>query len=283
MQPVTLAIALVTFNEADLLPPCLAAVNGQDQLIVVDLGSTDQSRQLAVEAGADVVDAPWVPVVERIRQVAVDHNRCDWLLFLDPDERLPAGYVDSLKTLLSQGSADNHAAYWIEFVEHFFGTPVPTASSGVGKVALFRAGHVRFHDDAVAHSWPDIDGSVGSLMGKLTPIEHHSSRSVDQVIEKLGRYARSGGSATDEFRPDDPWVLVKLLFRGIITRRAWRDGAHGIASVSVTSMADYFGFLTRWEAAGQPERPLTGRERRLLTTTERLEKLRQRVRRSRGD
>ncbi|GAB3592681.1 Putative glycosyltransferase EpsH [Corynebacterium faecale] len=55
----TLTIVIPCLNDAELLRDCLASINAQtiapDEIIVVDNGSTDNSVQIAEEAGATVV------------------------------------------------------------------------------------------------------------------------------------------------------------------------------------------------------------------------------------
>ena len=51
----TLAVAVLTYNEAARIDLCLQSAAWADQLIVVDSGSTDDTVALARAAGAEVV------------------------------------------------------------------------------------------------------------------------------------------------------------------------------------------------------------------------------------
>jgi glycosyltransferase involved in cell wall biosynthesis len=78
----------MTLDEEENLPRCLQSVAGlADEIVVVDSGSTDRTREIASEAGATVIVRPFTGYVDQ-RQFALDQGRCDWVLCLDADEWL---------------------------------------------------------------------------------------------------------------------------------------------------------------------------------------------------
>jgi hypothetical protein len=80
---------LIVRDEAAFLPDALASLAGAvDELVVVDTGSTDGTPDLARAAGATVVEIQWAHDFAAARNVAHEHTRAGWLLWLDADERL---------------------------------------------------------------------------------------------------------------------------------------------------------------------------------------------------
>lgn len=74
-------------NEARNLPRSLASIRGAwDELIVVDTGSTDATKEIAASFGAHVLDVPWCDDFSAPRNAALEQARGDWILFLDADE-----------------------------------------------------------------------------------------------------------------------------------------------------------------------------------------------------
>ena len=52
---------MIVRNEEDNLPHCLESVQGLfDEIVVVDTGSTDRTKEIAREFGAKVFDFAWV-------------------------------------------------------------------------------------------------------------------------------------------------------------------------------------------------------------------------------
>jgi glycosyltransferase involved in cell wall biosynthesis len=54
-----------------------------ERMIVLDTGSTDATRQIAAEAGAEVFDFAWVDDFAAARNAALDHSDADWNLVLN--------------------------------------------------------------------------------------------------------------------------------------------------------------------------------------------------------
>jgi glycosyltransferase involved in cell wall biosynthesis len=83
------SFGMVVRNGARSLRACFESVASLcDELIVVDTGSEDDSRDIARSFGATVVDAAWTDDFAAARNVYVERARCAWILSLDADEIL---------------------------------------------------------------------------------------------------------------------------------------------------------------------------------------------------
>ena len=89
MLPVTVVIPVR--NEERNLPGCLRAL-GKDfsEIVVVDSGSTDRTREIAEDGGAVVLDFNWDGKFPKKRNWALRHHefQTPWVLFLDADEQV---------------------------------------------------------------------------------------------------------------------------------------------------------------------------------------------------
>src|SRR5207244_3140199 len=87
-------------NEAKELRRCLATLGFCDEIIVVDLESTDDTISVAEQAGARVVRHELVPIAEWARVDVIGQARHPWLVFTDPDEEVPAALAEEARRLL---------------------------------------------------------------------------------------------------------------------------------------------------------------------------------------
>uniref|UniRef100_A0A832A6S7 Glycosyltransferase n=1 Tax=Desulfacinum infernum TaxID=35837 RepID=A0A832A6S7_9BACT len=84
-----LSLCMIVKNEEKNLPRCLESVQGQvDEIVVVDTGSTDGTREVAARYGAKVLTYRWQNDFSAARNVSLDHASGDWVLWLDADEEL---------------------------------------------------------------------------------------------------------------------------------------------------------------------------------------------------
>jgi rSAM/selenodomain-associated transferase 2 len=94
-----LSVVIPALNAAATLGPCLAALHGADEIVVVDGGSSDGTAALAERSGARLVRSPRGRGAQLAAGAAA--ARGDWLLFLHADTRLAPGWSDA---------AERHAA-----------------------------------------------------------------------------------------------------------------------------------------------------------------------------
>src|SRR5262249_30439731 len=114
------SVCIVCRNEADKLGPCLESVAWADEVIVLDLDSSDDSAEVARKHGAKVIRHEPVPLVEAVRNVVADSASGEWILALDPDERVTPGLRDELLRVRNRADIDVVA---IPFMNYDLGYP----------------------------------------------------------------------------------------------------------------------------------------------------------------
>jgi glycosyltransferase involved in cell wall biosynthesis len=70
-----------------------------DELVVVDTGSSDATKELAAARGAKLIDFEWVDDFAAARNVSFEHCTGDWILWLDADDRIPPAAQEAFKKL----------------------------------------------------------------------------------------------------------------------------------------------------------------------------------------
>jgi glycosyltransferase involved in cell wall biosynthesis len=121
-------------NEVATLAQCIVSVSDLvNEIVVVDTGSSDRSKDIALQHGARVFDFPWPDSFAAARNESIRHATGKWLLWLDADEYFDEANRDKLRRLVAELNDDN-TAYVIQ--------QRSAASNGsatlVGQVRLFR-------------------------------------------------------------------------------------------------------------------------------------------------
>lgn len=106
MLPVS--VQIITLNEASDLGDCLSSVRSQGaaEILVIDGGSTDTTRDIARESGAEVILAPDLGR-GAARALGYQSTVRTYVAMVDADDRLPDGW---LKALLEELEAGDYAA-----------------------------------------------------------------------------------------------------------------------------------------------------------------------------
>lgn len=103
----TLSVCMIVKNEADVLAGCLEqAAQFADEIVVVDTGSTDNTRQIACRYASTVGDFQWNGSFSDARNYAFSLGRCDYLLSVDADERFSADTIRQMPSLKERMTGD---------------------------------------------------------------------------------------------------------------------------------------------------------------------------------
>jgi glycosyltransferase involved in cell wall biosynthesis len=88
-KDIFLSAAMIVRNEERFLEDCMKSLKGvADEIVVVDTGSTDGTKDIARSYGARVFDFPWRDDFSAARNESVRHCLGEWILFIDADEKL---------------------------------------------------------------------------------------------------------------------------------------------------------------------------------------------------
>jgi len=98
-----LSVCMIVRNEEANIQSCLDSVRAvARQVIVVDTGSTDRTREIATAAGAEVFDFTWCDDFSLARNCSLEQATEPYILVLDADERLDADSLPALRDYLEQ-------------------------------------------------------------------------------------------------------------------------------------------------------------------------------------
>jgi glycosyltransferase involved in cell wall biosynthesis len=217
------SLTIIVKNEEASLGACLKSAEGLfDEIVVVDTGSTDHTREIARQAGARVLDFPWRDDFAAARNETIKHATGEWIFWLDADEQLDEEARGRLRDLLGSLKNEN-AAYAMKqlCVKH---APVPGMPGGdtiVEQVRLYRRlPGIAWEHRVFEQVLPSVRRLGGTLRHADISIRHGGYQDPAGLRRKLERNLRLAQMEYVE-RPDDSYTLFQLgLFHQQLGRPA---------------------------------------------------------------
>lgn len=180
---------IITFNEEKNIREVLGCFDFCDEIIVVDSLSTDKTVEIAGSF-------PKVKMIQnkfedftKQRNIALQHAKNDWVLFLDGDERITPQLRDEIIETVKNPDADD--AYF--FYRIFFVGKTKINFSGTQNdknFRLFRKSKAHYSKSKKVHETLEVNGTVGILRHKLL---HYSFENYDHFKIKMLSYGRLKG------------------------------------------------------------------------------------------
>jgi hypothetical protein len=251
----TISACLIVKDEEERLPAALASVAFCDQIVVVDSGSVDRTREIAREAGAIVIENPW-PGYSAQRNVALDRAGCDWVLEIDADEQITPALQEEIRRFLAAPPRGYDICALPQFHRFLGGELRPSMKYPGYRTRMFRRGAYRHDESRAVHEglWPT---------GPVWPFEHDMSHELAEswaeALRDARNYARLEASLLPP--PGSRAALVKgtlvrplgkFWFR-LLVDGGWRDGWRGVARIGLDCLSDSLVWLRR--TRGRDERP----------------------------
>ena len=98
---------MITKNEENYLEQCLNSVKDiVDEIIVVDTGSKDKTKEIAKKFNAKVYDFKWADDFSAARNESLKYATKDWILVLDADEVIDENDLNKIKTAIEDAEED---------------------------------------------------------------------------------------------------------------------------------------------------------------------------------
>ncbi len=255
----SVSVCIVCRNEEDRLGHCLeSVVSWADEVLVLDLESTDGSAELASKAGARVLRHRQVPVVEAVRNVVADAATGEWILAMDPDERVTPGLRDALLRLRWRTDIDVVA---IPFMNYDLGYPASHPMHRYDpKPRFYRRRAIR---------WPEVPNALPSVpperlvtlprRDELVMV-HVRNRTVAEAIERALRYAPAEAqSMVDRGQAFTARAMLRTLggkaYRQFVVAKPWRDGVPGVLRAGILVAFHFYVWAAFWQLSGAKRTP----------------------------
>jgi O-antigen biosynthesis protein len=159
------SLCMIVRDNTRTLAACLEGIRGAvDEMIVVDTGSTDETRQIAERLGAKVFEFSWCDDFSAARNVSLEHASGEWIFWMDSDDTIDAENAQKLREILRKPHAENVLGFVMQV--HMPATPGQQSAGAtmVDHVKLFRnLPHLRFEGRIHEQILPSIRRAGGTV------------------------------------------------------------------------------------------------------------------------
>jgi (heptosyl)LPS beta-1,4-glucosyltransferase len=247
-------------NEAENLKKCLRSLKGfASEVIVTNMHSTDDSRQIALDAGAKVYDYRWLKHVEPARNFGLSKATGKWIVLLDPDEYLNKTLKHELLKITQRSDVDwvriprknmifnkwiRHSRCWPDYLIRFF-----------------KKNHVTWKNEI--HSQPHTIGNgLTVLDSEKLAIRHINYSTITQYLVQTMRYSHI---QADELKASGYKLKISDLILKPIQEfnsrfyfaEGFKDGVHGLVFCLLQSFSIQLIYIRLWEKYGFADKVLS--------------------------
>lgn len=240
----------VTYNEAKKLKDCLDSVKSWvDEIVIVDMGSTDETLKVAEKFGAKIYKEKLARYVELVRDSSIAKAKSDWILVIDPDERIPEKLPLELKIIAKKGQYGavniprkniifgkwiHHTNWWPDYQIRFFKKEKISWSKKI-------------------HEYPEVNGKIFTLPAKEElAIKHLNYQTVSEFLDRQNRYteivAQNLYDQGVRFSfPSLCWRPLRVFLQRFFRHAGFLDGFHGLALSFLASYSQLATEVKLWE------------------------------------
>lgn len=203
---IPISVCIITKNESDNLEKCLSALQPYPfEIVVVDTGSTDNSKEVALKYTDKVYGFEWINDFSAARNFAVTHASHNMILSLDTDEFVTEVNMEELMRLIEENpkgigsvkmlnyfEANGELQYQICMLDRLFNRKYYHFENPVHEV-LLPDKNIRY----VSYELPVTVKHVGYL-GSKEKLQEKSLRNLELLLKEV------------DTSPDDPYLYFQI-------------------------------------------------------------------------
>lgn len=185
-----LTVGILTLNEEKRIASCIQSARFADQIVVVDSGSKDRTREIAASLGAEVHEYPQWQGFAVQRNRVLQHAKGEYIFFLDADEEMPPEMQAEVEAVVASGQDEIWEVQWNQVA---FGKPLTLMKSTGGIPRLFKTQSIR-EFTGVVHEKAEMHGGPHPVKRFRTRLLHYSRESIYGSLNKLAQYVQLGAA-----------------------------------------------------------------------------------------
>jgi glycosyltransferase involved in cell wall biosynthesis len=249
-KTVRISALVNTLNEADNIERCLRSLLWCDEILVVDMNSTDGTVEIAQSLAAKVILTDLPPgKVETARQAGIDACTGDWILILDADEVLPSEIIPILRQIANEEQWHVvkmliRDVWWGKKLVHMGNNFV---------TRFFKSGALKYggaiHGRGIVY---DESKAYTMQANEQLAIAHYCIKSLDGIVERAVRYSRFEADWMTEHNVRySIWRHLRSIAGQVylysVKYHFWQDGIRGLFALTFLMLHSHLNWVRLWE------------------------------------
>ncbi len=230
----SVSLCMIVKNEIQNLVRCLYSVkNMVDEIIVVDTGSTDGTKEVATLFGAKTYDFAWTDDFSAARNEAISKAAADWILILDADEVISEKDYPHLRDLMKKSRPPVSYTFVTRNYQIRSNTlglisndgEYEQEEAGIGwvpssKVRLFRKGYgIQFEHSVHEKVEPFLRRNNMVIGESPIPIHHYGQLDQEKHLDKGEAYFRMGMKKLKQMKTETPSAVYELAVQAGVLKK----------------------------------------------------------------
>lgn len=236
-----ISVTILTKNSEETLASCLKALEGFDEVVVLDTGSSDLTFDIARSFSNVKVFESTFQGFGPLHNIAAQKASHEWILSIDSDEVISKELAEEILQLKLEGGR----VYSFPFHNFFNGRHI----RGCGwfpdrHIRLYHRSHARFSTDFVHEK---IIAENAREVKLKHPVKHYSYRSISDFLKKMESYSSLYAQQNKQKKSAS---VVKACFRGFYAffksyflKRGILDGREGFIISAYNGQTTFYKYL----------------------------------------
>ena len=235
---------IIAKNEEEMISPAIKSLSFCDEVIIVDNGSTDRTKEISEKLGALVYEIDTNDFSE-LRNFGLQKAKYDWIIYIDADERVDETLSASIRKAVLNPT--DYSAYYLKRKNFYFGNhewPKIEKMERFFKKEKLKSWRGKIHET------PDIDGKIGDLDGFLL---HYTHRDLESMVSKTAEWSTTEALLRyNQNHPQMSWwrfprVMITAFFDSYIKQKGFKAGAIGVIESIYQAFSAFITYAKLWE------------------------------------
>ncbi len=269
----TISAVILARNEEHNIRYCLETLRWCDEIVVVDMDSTDKTSVIAREFTDKIFFHEKIPAFDIAKNFGVEKTTGEWILLIDADEMVQRSLASRLRSIAKDDTTD---IVEIPFKHYILGECVRYTGWGYTPLPrFFRKGKILFTETIHGYMHKVKDAKVLRLESRDEMCIYHFNYSDStHFVEKLNRY--TSVEARRLYGDKVPFSYIQLIsaalkefFGRYFAGKGYKEGARGFSLSVMMAFYRALTYIKLWEIYQFEDDPIPARyekiRKRLLT------------------